>query len=405
MKGPEPARVLAYSFDGMGLGHLRRNLTLLSALTERVPGTAVLTVTGSGAMDRFQLPEGVEVLRLPGLVKTTLGTTRPGRLPLPTTEVRKLRADLLTAAVRSFRPDLVLVDFYPLGRDGELADALAAVREVHPHVQLVLGLRDILDAPDTVRREWQDSGQFTAAAELYDRVLIYGDPAVYDATVEYAFPSSLAAKTAFTGYLATARAAPAEPGPLPSEADIVCTMGGGSDAADLARTFVRAVRPLLADGHRALLLTGPFMPAADVALLMAEAPEGLEVRNFVPDAPAYFARSSCVVTMAGYNTTCELLSAGVPTVFVPRSRPRLEQRIRATRIAALTGWHVLMPEDLNAEALQALISVALAQPRTVTTPIAREGANVAAAIMAELLISGTERAVNTVAFHTEQVAL
>lgn len=367
---------MAYSFDGMGLGHLRRNLTIIGALRQQLPHAAVLTVTGSPALDRFALPEGVDVLRLPGMVKTRLGTSRAARLPLPTADVRELRAELLAAAVRAYRPDLLLVDFYPLGREGELAPALREARAVG--TRLVLGLRDILDGPEAVAQEWQETGQFVAAAATYDSVLVYGDPSLYDVRTEYSFPAALSAKTCFTGYLA----GPAAQGGPGEHAEIVCTMGGGSDAAELAHDFVEAVRPLVAAGRTAALVTGPFMPAVDVERLQAAAPDGLLVRTFVPDAPRWFAQASCVVSMAGYNTTCELLAAGVPTVFVPRARPRLEQRLRATRISALTGWHVLMPEDLRPQGLRTLIEDALTMPRGTRDLVLRDGVGTAGRLLA-----------------------
>lgn len=377
-------RVLAYSFDGMGLGHLRRNLNLVGALRKRLPTAAVLSVTGSGALDRFALPEGVDVLRLPGLVKTTLGTTKSARLPIPVGDVRAVRSALIKAACLSYRPDLVLVDFYPLGRDGELREGLEVLREANPDARLVLGLRDILDSPDTVRREWHDSGHFAAAAELYDAVLVYGDPNVYDARIEYKFPSTLADKTIFTGYLGPERnQAPAtcEPGVHP---EIICTMGGGSDAASMAEVFVEAVASFLPE-HTAMLLTGPFMSALEVQRLESIAPAGLRVTSFLADAQDWFSQASCVVSMAGYNTTCELLAAGVPTVFVPRSRPRLEQRMRATLISEITGWPVILPEHLDARALREGIAATLRMPRGESVPIWLDGCATAARVMAGLV--------------------
>ncbi|GAC1610828.1 MAG: glycosyltransferase family protein [Mycobacteriales bacterium] len=378
-------RVLAYSFDGMGLGHLRRNLVLLDALAQRMPDAAVLTVTGSAAADRFPLPPGVDVLRLPGLRKTTLGTSQPSRLPLSAGDVRSVRSALLTAAVRSFRPDLVLVDFYPLGRDGELHEALLALRAVHPRAQLVLGLRDILDAPATVRAEWHDSGYFAAAAELYDAVMVYGDATVFNACREYDFPGDLAVKTVFTGYLTQATESIGEVHGAGPFADIVCTMGGGNDAAELARVFVEAVTPMIAAGRSAMLLTGPFMPAADVLRLRAAAPAGMAVVEFRPDAPALFRRAACVVTMAGYNTTCELLAAGVPTIFVPRTQPRQEQRIRAAVIGARTGWTLLLPTELTPALLGERIRDALTMPRGVRDPVDMGGAHRAGQVLANAL--------------------
>ena len=52
------------------------------------------------------------------------------------------------------------------------------------------------------------------------------------------------------------------------------------------------------------------------------------------------ARAAGVVAMGGYNTFCEILSFDKPALIVPRTVPRLEQFIRASRAAgARAGPH------------------------------------------------------------------
>ena len=45
--------------------------------------------------------------------------------------------------------------------------------------------------------------------------------------------------------------------------------------------------------------------------------------------------------MGGYNTFCEILSCDVPAVIVPRTVPRLEQYIRASRAEELGLMNML----------------------------------------------------------------
>ena len=61
------------------------------------------------------------------------------------------------------------------------------------------------------------------------------------------------------------------------------------------------------------------------------------------------ARAAGVVAMGGYNTFCEILSLDKPAVIVPRTRPRLEQRIRAERAQELGLVRMLDP-DLHDDA-------------------------------------------------------
>ena len=156
--GSEPLRFLFYSHDGLGLGHVRRNLCVASALSELVPQASILVATSADEAELFGIPPGVDLLKLPGLRKVDNGRYASRRMPMQFEEIRSMRADLLAAAVESFRPAVVLVDKHPFGVGGELLPALQAAR--HAGARAVLGLRDVLDDPAAVRAEWAAGGVF-----------------------------------------------------------------------------------------------------------------------------------------------------------------------------------------------------------------------------------------------------
>jgi predicted glycosyltransferase len=58
-------RVLLYSHDGFGLGHLRRNLNVARRLVREVPGTSALVVAGLPGVPGLEPPDGVDLLKLP----------------------------------------------------------------------------------------------------------------------------------------------------------------------------------------------------------------------------------------------------------------------------------------------------------------------------------------------------
>src|SRR5262249_38076759 len=58
-----------------------------------------------------------------------------------------------------------------------------------------------------------------------------------------------------------------------------------------------------------------------------------------------------VVSMAGYNTVCELLSFGRRAVLVPRGHPVAEQLLRARLFAARGDFAMVEPGALDPEAL------------------------------------------------------
>ncbi|MFY9344685.1 MAG: hypothetical protein WAT39_19490, partial [Planctomycetota bacterium] len=193
-----PFRVVTYSHDSFGLGHLRRSVTLATAMVAQSPHVHALCLTGSPVPDLFPLPERCDLVKLPSIGKDHDGDYVARRLPLAVGELTALRSDLITAAVRSFRPDLLLVDHTAAGPGGELLPVLRRLRHEHVPTRIVLGLRDVLDSPLRAQAQLQREGTFELLRSHYDHVLVYGEAAVFDPVREYGFPADVAAKTSFT---------------------------------------------------------------------------------------------------------------------------------------------------------------------------------------------------------------
>ena len=104
--------------------------------------------------------------------------------------------------MKSFAPDLFIVDKIPPGAGGELLPSLEWLKQ-NTACHCVLGLRDILDSPANVERDWQNMKCRNVIRKLYDAIWIYGDARLYDATTEYRFPEDICDKTTFTGLLDT----------------------------------------------------------------------------------------------------------------------------------------------------------------------------------------------------------
>jgi predicted glycosyltransferase len=381
-------RFVFYSHDGVGLGHLRRNLAIAAALTEAAPDASVLLATGCDDLGAHGLAPNVDVLVLPGLRKVGNGRYSARRLPMPGREVRALRAAQLEAAVRSFRPDLVLVDKHPVGVRGELRPALEAMREWDGRA--VLGLRDILDDPAIVTEEWEAAGVVEAIERHVDRILVYGDPRVVDVVAEYGLPPELAARSRYCGYVVNRDPDRGlAPAALPDFATrlrrrpaVLATAGGGEDGYRLLNAFVRAARG--ADWEAAVVC-GPQLNAQRRHALRALALEfGVEFHVNEPDVAAWFPHVDALVCMGGYNTLCEAVSVGTPALCVPRVHPRREQLIRASAFARLGLLRVLEPASLSPERLRADVSGLLGASRRELARRARtalrfDGAAVAAA--------------------------
>lgn len=235
-----PIRVMLYSHDAQGLGHLRRNLALAHHLAQQLPDIASTEVTGLVATGltpdgSFELPQGFDWLVLPG-VKKTEGMYLPRRLRASRDELALLRSSLLEASLLSFAPDLVIIDRHPYGVRQELREPLRRFKRTHPGSRVVLGLREILDSPDTLAREWASLGSGELLRELIDQVWVYGDPKVHNLVDTGEAPGVLSDRIRFTGYLAHGRSRLEDSQAQATALDepfVLTTAGGGSDGFGL----------------------------------------------------------------------------------------------------------------------------------------------------------------------------
>lgn len=347
-------RFFLYSHDGQGLGHARRHLAIARAISEAEPRASVLLATGVEELPKPGLPPNVEVLKLPSLRKVSNGVYASRRLPMDPRATRALRSALLLAAVKSFRPHVVLADKHPFGASGEFRTALTAARRLG--ARTALGMRDILDDPATVRREWRPHGLPDAITAHYDEVLIYGERSVFDLPREYGFSDALAARSHYCGYVIN----PVSPARRPARSRplVLATAGAGEDGYQVLEAFLRAAVDV---PWRALVVLGPHCPPEKVAVLsgLAQAADA-ECHVFMPGLEKRMAAASAIVCMGGYNTLGESVASRVPVICVPRVAPRQEQLLRARAFAELGLVRVILPGDLNPKNLGTEIAAALA---------------------------------------------
>ncbi len=359
-------RFLLYSHDGMGLGHVRRNLAVAAAITELDRDSAVLLATGVDLGYGLRLPEGLDTLKLPALRKVTNGAYESRSLPVTAEQIIGLRAALLTTAVESFEPDVMLVDKHPLGVGGELRGALGALRRSAGVA--VLGLRDILDEPTVVLQEWQAHDTARVIDEHYDRVLVYGRRSVFDPLREYDLPKSVGDRTTFCGYVTSSSASrpgrAGDPEGLAEESDrqlVLATAGGGEDGFALLNTFIATAAVVPWHG---VVVAGPSATGDERSSLQARAEDaGVDFHSYVPDLSRWFRSVHALVCMGGYNSLTEATSTGTPTVCVPRVHPRAEQRIRAQGFARLGLLRTIDPRELEPVVLAHEVATVMGTPR------------------------------------------
>ncbi len=336
MTGRENARILIYSHDTFGLGHLRRCRALAHALVDRHKQLTVLILSGSPIIGSFDFRARVDFVRVPGVIKLRNGDYTSLGLHLDIEQTLAMRASIMRHTAEAFEPDIFIVDKEPLGLRGEIGETLRELKARGTH--LVLGLRDVLDDPAVLRAEWKRKNALPALADLYDEIWVYGLKEIYDPLAGIDLPEAVRRKVVFTGYLprevpehlpatATAAAPPVE------RPYLLVTTGGGGDGESLADWVLSAYESPDPPPWNALIVLGPFMQSETQAAFRArgERLERVQVMVFDAHIEALMDGAAGVVAMGGYNTFCEILSLDKRALIVPRRTPRLEQYIRASR--------------------------------------------------------------------------
>jgi predicted glycosyltransferase len=340
-------RILIYSHDTFGLGHLRRCRTLAHALVERFKQLSVLILSGSPIIGSFDFRARVDFVRVPGVVKLRNGEYTPLNLHLDIRETMSMRASIIQHTAEAFAPDMFIVDKEPVGLRGELTQTLKMLKR--GGTRLVLGLRDVMDEPAALEPEWQRKNVLPALRDLYDDIWVYGLPQICDPLEGVALPAKVKNKMTYTGYLhreVPSHGAPARLPEITNKPFLLVTTGGGGDGDGLIDWVLRAYEhdPLLP--YPALLVLGPFMQAERQREFMDRAArlKRVDAITFHGQLETLVSRATAVVAMGGYNTFCEVLSLDKRALIVPRTEPRLEQHIRASRAAEL-GLVSMLSDD------------------------------------------------------------
>jgi predicted glycosyltransferase len=357
------SRILVYSHDTFGLGNIRRMLAISQSLVDAFDDLSILIVTGSPMLHAFRVAANIDYVKLPCLRRTQSGGYAAKSLSLDLQDTVRLRRNMIASAVRDFAPDLILVDKKPFGVENELEPALHAAKRRRCAPKLVLLLRDILDAPEATIPVWEKHGYHDAIEQLYDSVLVVGSPDLFDVRAEYRFPRASAEKVRYCGFIGRdrgrrTRSQVRQELGIGDARLVLVTPGGGEDGQQLISSYLKGLREHPPSSDVAtLLISGPELPAAAreaAQSAMTGRPRVIH-REFTDDMMSYMDAADVVVSMGGYNTICEILTLRKRAVVVPRTRPVLEQLIRAERMARLGLMRMIHPAALGARQLMSAV--------------------------------------------------
>ena len=325
-----------YSHDTYGLGHIRRTMAIASHLLG--PRINILILTGSPIAGRFSFGERIDFVRIPGMIKKTNDEYLPMSIKINARHALDIRKNIITATAKTFQPHLFIVDKEPLGLKKEVLPTLQWLRRCRPDTRTILGLRDIMDDAETVKKDWREKKVYEHLEKLYSEIWIYGIQDFYDPIDEYEISDAISRKIHFTGYIP--RKIPAkdavkkvkkELGLKSPDKLVVVTTGGGGDGYRVMDTYLDTLESFPNQPpFKSVLITGPFMPKEERRDVFKRARRlGVRTYHFYRQMEKIFSAADIVVSMGGYNTLCEILGQGTISLVIPRETPRQEQIIRA----------------------------------------------------------------------------
>ncbi len=383
--------VLFYVQHLLGIGHLRRALRLVDALTKEgvrvtlVSGGDKLPELGGAAAERFVQLAPIRT-RDAGFRDLVDGDGRPIDDAL-----RAVRRETLLDAFDAAHPDAVVIEAFPFGRRAfrfELEPLIAAARARRPPALVLCSLRDIVVAPEDLQRR---RAIVARVRDDFDAVLVHGDPSLIPLEASFPEAGEVADRLVYTGYVGGFDQ-PASAGDGPGAGEVLVSAGGGAVGGALLATALAArQRGCLADlGWR--LLAGPNLPPAQFAALSVKLPDRVILERYRADFPQMLRRCRVSVSQAGYNTVLDILAARAAAVLVPFADLReTEQTLRAEWLAARGVVEIVPPHALSPERLAEAIERA-ARGRPAPLVVDTTGARRSAQLIAGMIGNATAAA-------------
>ncbi len=346
IKRLDHTRILMYSHDTFGLGHLRRCRAIAHSIVENYKGVSILIISGSQIAGAFDFKARVDFVKIPSVIKLYNGEYDSIGEYIDIEEILEMRKLIIQRTAEAFNPDIFIVDKEPMGLKGELEPTLEMFKKTK--TQTILGLRDVMDSPELLKKEWAKQNMLEKIDDFYDAAWIYGPEHFWNPLEGLDVSESLQNKLKYVGFLEREnQSIPSVEGYSLPEKYILVTAGGGGDGIAIMEQVLAAREhdPML--DYPIVMILGPFMKTEnrDRLRLRASRLANVTVIDFESRMEVLMQNAVGLVGMCGYNTFCEVLSFDKKALFVPRTKPREEQYIRAKRATEIGLSAMLTPEE------------------------------------------------------------
>ena len=364
-------KIAYYCQHVLGIGHFHRSLAICQELAATHQVTLIL-----GGPDVAFARNGIATFQLPGLqMDENFKNLHPCNPGLSLEQTREQRQAMLYSWFEQNRPDAFMVELYPFGRKAfrfELDPVLKgiATRDLAP-CRCFVSLRDILvERPDD--KEKFERRVVDTLNNYFSGVLVHADERLITLDKTFARIHDITIPISYTGFITRShntgdRERVRRHLALSEEQKLITvSIGGGNVGKGLLAGAIGAFAALNHDTYRMQLFCGPYFPENDFRQFQDSLPEGAVMERFTDEFPAWLAASDLSISMAGYNTSMNILTAGVPALVYPFSQNR-EQRCRTDILSKYADIITLTADDLEPRQLAGHIARQSRKPRYRTT--------------------------------------
>ena len=376
-------RVFFYVQHLLGIGHLKRALTLAKAMA--AAGLDVTLASGGLPVSGLAL-DAVRLVQLPPASAADLSfkvlQDASGR-PIDA-EWKQQRNAALHAAWLAAAPQVLMLELFPFGRRQmrfELLPLLDSAAASAHRPAIVCSVRDILGGQKSQERQEET---LALVERCFDRVMVHGDPSVIAFGRTFPAASRIAGQIEYTGYVVDPAASG---GGDAGSGEVIVSAGGGAVGARLLETAIRS-KPLSVLRDRFWrLLAGNNLPDEEYGKLslLARGASSVGLERSRPDFTTLLSNCELSISQAGYNTLMETVQARARAVVVPfAGGNETEQTLRASCFAERALLEMVEEGALTPQALAAAVDRAARKPRPLAGAIALDGAARCAASIAQL---------------------
>lgn len=371
--------IVYYCQHVLGIGHFHRSLAICRELAS---AHDVTMITGGAPLETAEEAQ-VRFFQLPGLMmdaefnnlapfKTAanIESEKPESAPATLEAIKRQRAMLLYTFFKEHSPDVCIIELYPFGRKSfrfELDPVLEAIRDGSlPGCHVFCSVRDIL--VERHDREKFERRVITTLNDFFDGLLIHGDQRCIALDATFSRINDITIPLAYTGYVtprapAASRAGVRHTLGIPESASlIVASIGGGNVGSELLLGLAEAMSHMDDPLLYLQIFTGPYIDDNDLAKLRNYSDARIRVESYTTEFMAWLTAADLSVSMAGYNTTMNVLQSGVPALLFPFRRNQ-EQLLRLRAMAHKAPLMMLDQQDLQPEILAGHIRTQLLQKR------------------------------------------